>query len=508
MLTQDHANLSNPVSVRKSARLQIAFVGGGPSCVAAYLEIADRLSYDVGEITIFDPQGLMGSNAFNTHSDALLTNTSVGVTSIKPNCDYDFLSWIRSNHREKAFTPESFVPRKMVGEYIRDRFEAAREHLSSLGCTTTIVKSAVTDILPSSFGKKDVYTSENDYHHFDYVIVCAGCAAKPLPSELSEHVDAISEPYPERQLVRKTSGAKNVLILGSKLSAIDAALVLLSLDVKPKLTMASRSGSFPSVRDALLVHSAGRFSAPELQSGAQGSIYQSALRAAISDLKDNKCQSGCRQNGPCLDPIQQLALDITDCEDGKNYWQSSMGSFIDEINNIWPMLSSQQQIKFQVKFRKFNSRLISAFPIENARILYAALSSEDLSIVSGEMNTIVEPARGGGFSGLGQLSGQHFDKIVNATGVDAGSFVDSSLGRRLQSTGWSLNFHGGLAVNPRTMEMQHKLGWHDGLYAIGAPITGSLLITNYLRSSVIQAQRAVKHIHQLVHLPQADHVHQ
>lgn len=491
---------SGPTQVipKVKPRLKIAFVGGGPSCVAAYLELADRLSCDIREIIIFDPLGVMGSPAFNAETDALITNTSVGVTSIKPKCDYDFLSWIRSNHRDRDYTPESFVPRRFVGDYIRDKFEAARKHLNSIGCTTRIVTSSVYDVMQDTVNQHIIRTETKDYQGFDNVLICTGCAARLLPDSFADHPDAVPNPYPETKLLRATCGAKNILIIGSKLSAIDAALTLLSRLNPPTLTMVSHSGALPSVRDALLVHATQHFDANAITEAAGEDLYKVALRAAIQDLKNAK---GSEKNPAAIfasSPTEQLAEDINACEVGGNYWQRSMGSFIDEINELWPLLSIQNQLRFKDKFHNFNSRLISAFPIENARAVHAALVSGQLSILSDNAANCIVPASSRGFEGRGKLLGLHFDKIVNVTGVDTASFGRSTLGKRLQTAGWSLNVHGGLAVNPNTMQMCNKNAGHTGLYAVGAPVAGSVLITNYLRSSVIQAHRAVEHIHHIL----------
>lgn len=478
---------------------RIAFVGGGPSCVAVYLEIADQLSCEFREITIFDPLGVMQSTAFNCETETLLTNASVGVTSIKAHCDYDFLSWINSNHKNGGFTPASFVPRKLVAAYIKDRFSIARKHLESIGCSTQIIKRNVTNILAEPGNRFRLMTEDTAYSDFDFVIICTGCQSRLLPQHLNDHTDVIRSPYPESELIRQIAGAKKVLVLGTKLSAIDAALVMMSEVPSLQVTLASPSGTLPSVRSALLVHASRRFRAQNIVKHSTGTVLRQAIRAATQDMKEAKNLAKATSNNVVDTVLDQLVVDMNACEDGSNYWQASMGSFIDEINEIWPHFSLDEQLKFIKKSRKFNSRLISAFPYHNASKILDALQRKQLVVSTQQAENAVVSATGEGFEWRGNVGTEHFDKIVNATGVDTSSFAKSVLGQALQTQGWKLNAHGGIAVKPSTMRMKSTLAPNRALFAIGAPVTGSILITNYLRSSVIQAHRAVNHIHNLIH---------
>lgn len=467
--------------------MRIGLVGGGPSCTAAFIELSRKLAGYLSEIVIFDPVGIFSSPAFNTETDLLLANTSVGVTSILNDNDADFLNWLRDAHPELDVRPESFVPRYLVRQYALARFRTAQDLLASFSCKTTLITEEVTDIRGLSTGIFWVTTDTRTVGPLDAVILGTG-ATFAQPTYGLDHVNGyITSPYPESELIRKTAGSQDVLVLGTKLSAIDAAVTILENSRTTRVVLASPSGSLPAVRDQLLVYRPGAFHARSLVLEKPRSLLRAAERAAATDLKILSKTAG-KPLSAVAAAQSQLLQDIADCERGQNGWQRAMGSFIEEVNRLWPHLSDDEQIRLRAKHGAFISRFVSSFPLENARRLATAIGAGRLSIHAISRDTPVQVSGNGGFEGRGLLDGYTFDRIVNATGVDMSAFRETTLYRNLLKRRDMLNSHGGLDVDANTMRIR-SASTGASIYAMGAPITGSILVTNYMRSSVNQAKK-------------------
>lgn len=467
--------------------MRIGLVGGGPSCTAAFIELSRKLVEHLSEIVIFDPAGIFSSPAFNTETDFLLANTSVGVTSILSNNDADFLNWLRDRHPELNARPESFVPRHLVRKYALSRFQTARDLLASFSCKTTLVTEEVTDIRGLSTGIFWVTTERRTVGPLDAVILGTGAKFKQTSYALENAGGYIASPYPESELVRRTAGAQDILVLGTKLSAIDAAVTILENSRTARVVLASPSGSLPAVRDQLLVHRPGAFHARSLLRNEPRSLLRAAERAAAADLKILSKTAG-KPSTAVAAAHSQLMQDIIDCELGQNGWQRAMGSFIEEANHLWPHLSDEEQIRLRTKHGAFISRFVSSFPLENARRLAKAIGGGRLSIQTISRGIPVRLSEDGRLEGKGLLDGYTFDRVVNATGIEPTGFRNTTLYRNLLARRDMLNIHGGLDVAANTMRIK-SAAFGASIYAMGAPVTGSLLVTNYMRSSVIQAQK-------------------
>lgn len=88
----------------------------------------------------------------------------------------------------------------------------------------------------------------------DAVIVCTGYTHPAIPEALvSYQGDPLffASPYPEKLMLEKIRPDSHVLIVGTRLSAIDAALVLCRQGCR--VSLVSPSGDLPAVRSAVML---------------------------------------------------------------------------------------------------------------------------------------------------------------------------------------------------------------------------------------------------------------
>ena len=232
----------------------IGIIGAGPSGISAYIEIIRLMHDQLDSIVLFDPNGVMNSFSFNSTLDTTITNTSIGVNSVTCNSQLDFYNWLRDKTEHKKISASDFVPRKTVKDYFIARFKQARDFAQAFGCKTMLVENTVAEC---THHKKTftVKSALGENYEFDAVILASGVEINnPMPL-LSDSNDYIVNPYPENNYLNRLNAAcKHVVILGSKLSAIDTAIAVHNQNPNIKITMVSKSAQLPRVRDYLLIN--------------------------------------------------------------------------------------------------------------------------------------------------------------------------------------------------------------------------------------------------------------
>jgi uncharacterized NAD(P)/FAD-binding protein YdhS len=136
--------------------------------------------------------------------------------------------------------PEDFVARKFMKKYIEDTIH----NIISCGAKIEFVLDEVLD-----FQEKELYVilrTSKDLYFFDYVVLSPGLGI----SNLDIGIKCITPNFDEVNLQR-IKNDNNVIIYGTALSAVDAAVLLRSYNHSGKITMYSRSGGLPSVKQYL-----------------------------------------------------------------------------------------------------------------------------------------------------------------------------------------------------------------------------------------------------------------
>ena len=466
--------------------MRIALIGAGPSSLAVFIGLSRRLPFAVRNIKIFDAAGLLNSDFLVSRNPTYLTNTSAGITSIMPASEADFVDWLAENEPQYA-DEKAFVPRLIYRRYVLQRFNEADLRFRRAGCESSISTTEVTAIERCERGEIEVRTSKGR-DTFDIVILGIGAVANdPIPGTAVDD-RYVPNIYGSQKWERQLPKNGKVLVLGSKLSAIDATVSLLTLRPDAFITMVSRGGELPSVRSELLLRELPNLNA---KNPALPTDYPRLRAIFVQAARDLRALYGGKSQTLRSPSIEaQLATDITACESGMNQWQHAIGHFIEEMNRVWPSLTLSDQREFRLRYSPFISRFVSSFPLENAKILDMGFRERKVRVtkVDGEIGDLFQTYPGRGF-----LMQHNFDLVLNCTGLNPYGFWRTKLGTSLREQGAKANPHGGLAVNTASMRLVTDRPDFN-CYAIGAPVSGSLLVTNYVRASVIQASIVVSDI--------------
>lgn len=444
----------------------IAIIGAGPSGISAYLQLVKQQHTELTSITLFDPQGVGNSFSFNTDLASSLTNTSVGVTSLYADDKLDYFKWLQDKKPELNASSADFLSRFYFNEYCQDRFQQSKEYAATFGCTT-FVEHAEVKKLAFKQERMIVTTQLNIDFEFDAVILSTGICTSMPQGIGQECANVLATPYPERHFLSRVNNRSNVLILGSKLSAIDVAVAIHNHYPDAQMTMVSRSGELPSVRNSLLIKKTGL---SDLE--------------VLSSLGTNSCS-------PETSVADKLKADIASCKSKQNQWEDIVGQFIEEFNEQVPSMSSTRQAQLSSKFGYFIKQYVSSFPLVNAEIVLKAITTGKLNIILRDLSEYLYIKDNQVY---GNESGdiKPYDLVVNASGITHQPLEEELIGQ-LSAFSVRQNQSGGLHIDAETMKVQSNNNLVP-LYMIGGPATGEVPITNYVRSSVTQAQKIVADI--------------
>ncbi|MCT8343904.1 FAD/NAD(P)-binding protein [Photorhabdus kleinii] len=367
----------------KDSIRNIAIIGGGITGVAAYISL---ICYNIAEnIYIIAPTSIGESEAFDSAEPDMICNTSAGSISVVPENLHDFTSFL--NDRGMQIEPKDFVPRRLVSEYVKTRFKEYSKNAEANGVKTIYIRRHATRIeLISNERKYCIYSAGENIITADAVIVCTGYSRSIIPEfakEFANHQGIFTSPYPVKNITTLVSPESQVLIIGTKLSAIETAITL--AEENHRVTMASPSGELPAVRTHTLPAEAELIDIDEVakldfKSNKLPQSITKVVIKAISKLTDLPLSL---QISKKSNPIERLEEEVQLARKGNIYWQDIMVELIDIINELMAGKDSITQQKALHSCNNIISRYMGACSLENAKKLLEALKAEKIHLHQG-----------------------------------------------------------------------------------------------------------------------------
>ena len=461
--------------------MHIALIGAG---VAGTAVLQQLLTMKPAEISIIS-QGIPGcSEAFTGAADWHLANTSNDTMSLIPGDPQHYTNWLARRGADPKIT---FTGRATFGRYLTETFDATLRQFDERGTTVTTVRDTATAVALEPLGRPRISLASGRAGKADHVILCTGPGrARTLPTLPAACADDyFTSPYSTdfSQFLAAIPGAR-VLVLGSKLSAVDA--VKTCLRNQASTVMASRSGQLPSVRTDLALQWAGT-TAPDTEHEAFINFLcasehpEKFLRHILSALP------GATELGTPVphDSLVLLGAELAAARTGRNSWQDLVGPMIEQANLLWPVLPLATVKRLKAITARYLNRFVSAIPAESAQELIRG-AEQGLFTIRGMPQTL-RREEGRWIARWSTGSYETFDAVVSALGHEGSPWALSADGITTGTPTGNLP----VAVD---LSIQIPGAARSRAWAVGAPTASRFPVVNYVRTAVMQAERVVNQL--------------
>lgn len=410
-----------------SSATHVVIIGGAVTGLAAFISLVRAGT--AASVEIIDPDGIANSIAFSTTQGALLCNTSVQTMSVLDDDMNDFQSYLRD--QGVVVSEEAFVPRSWVAGYLKARYARYRDLAWVTGIRHRVVQSSVRTIKALPLSGYQLQLDDGTEIQASDVLICTGNAGPVVPPLVSAHLPSPTvflTPYPESRLLESFAGPSRILVLGSRLSAIDSALLL--CNAGHKVLMASPSGRLPGVRTAtprVLVQGLdeARFARLDLENPR---LYWHVLRIVARAAKAINARPLHEQIDRALDPVQRLRGEAALAARGVTDWQNLLVHCMDladiKLRNAPPSV----RVGALQNCWEAVGRYLFAVPLQTATTLLRFID-EGLLQLAPQVPTKLDWQ--GGWQVHGRDGIERVDAVVCATGFHKQRFHASADGLEL-----------------------------------------------------------------------------
>lgn len=462
-------------------RKKIAIIGDGATGTAVFIALVRKLTNV--DIFLIDPIEPARGKVFDQNNHDLLCNTSPDVMSLFIDKPYDFIDYLQE--RGIIYSPGYFAPRGLYSDYLFDRYQHYLQNAVHKEINVSYVPDHVACIEISGIDQYKIELNSGTDIEVNQVIIASGTGQELIPEPLeayTEFPNFYATPY---NLKNSTfdGNVSNVLVIGTKLSAIDAAILFQKS--KCNITMISPSGSLPAVRTAT-PYPKQRF----LQSSdfCKLDLSSKNIASLVCIVIAQKMKS---MGWPPLEEQMsqansisiRLAEEIWLAANGKNHWQDLIFDLADTTNEILTPLSNELKSHVLSSCEEKMSRHLGAFTLVNANKILHSIQKNRLQVFQGVVTEITfDKAWSVKFS-CGES--KYFDVIVCAAGYHKfNMYVHKNklfLNKKPYTFCKSIIITDDLLV--RIPERKHS----ENIWVVGAASGSKIPIVNAMYSSVKHA---------------------
>lgn len=471
--------------------MHFAVIGGGATGVSLVDSLARRGLAQTMDLTVYEPAKDMGrGNAYRPDTHSARLNRQAEFMSIRHHEPKHFLEWLGRHHdpqvREYARCG-TFPPRNLFGDYVSDAFTDLQDHWKRQGRRLEVVHHAAVSMTrrPSGRGVR-VGTADGVLREHDAAALCVGTAAPVDYYGLSGHQRYTNDPYPLWITVETIAPDEHVTVLGTSLTAVDITMALLDRGHHGPITMVSRRGLLPGVRQRhrdltpeVLTEAAVRAAA-----AAPGGLTLAAVLDLMrAELAAHGIDPGIldQEGDPGEDPTGRLARHL-DLAAREEVWQPLLITAANDlIELVWSCWSDDERERYLRDFHHIFQSLCNPMPMATASRLHSAIEAGQLRVLAGVRD--VRPA-GDGFEVVCRDTVFPTDAVVNsAKGERASSpLAATALCTSLVAAGLGRHDRfGGLTIDPADNRLVPAQGAEPSeVFALGQLAAGCLYYTSSL----------------------------
>jgi uncharacterized NAD(P)/FAD-binding protein YdhS len=442
----------------------IAIVGGG--CSGALVAVHLLRNGFQGRVTIIEPRERLGLGlAYSTPFDQHLLNVPADDMTALPAQRSHFLDWLRARHHRHA-RADSFAPRRLYGEYLNGLLQEA----TAGGADTRFshIRAEAVGFGPDGKGARITLSNGTEVRAERVVLAVGNPTSSNVYSsarkgfEDSWHLS----PWTDDALRVRFAGER-ILLWGTGLTAVDAAIALQSQEVNCKVYMVSRRGILPQVHKLRV---------------PAGAPFCFRSRAGL---------------GPRLREFRER---IEAARNADLCWRTVIDSLRPISNSLWQTLPPEDQRRFLRHLKRYwEVHRHRMAPEIRARLNELGASSA-LQIVAGRLQKIHSS---GGVNQVkislkcGAERTLEADRIINCTGVNE-NYAESRRPsiRSLIENGLAQANHVGLGFSTDACGALLSPGMIPSsvFFTLGPPRVGQLLETTAVPEIRVQAENLAAHL--------------
>jgi uncharacterized NAD(P)/FAD-binding protein YdhS len=485
----------------------IAVIGGGAVGTSVCYQLVEELAQVARtcsvRILLFEKSAVVGPGVAYQSDDApFLLNRSVeGMSAIhdRPN---DFLEWAVLNRKVTLPLPADgvYLRRSVFGEYLKSVFSSAHRAARKNGFVLDVVHEEAFQIENTDNGRHQISVSGGQEFVVDVVVLALG----NLPSRRFKNLEGgsgyIPSPYPSVNLKNAIDPSASVIVLGTRLSAVDTILALDQQEHRGPIYMVSREGRIPSIRslsETRLMKFLTKTRIQSLSEFGNRTIPMSEILFWISKELEDENPDSLWSWEEKKNPVNFLRRDLEAAGRSSRTWQSLGVALNEVIELLWHSLSEPDQRAFQKYYQSIWMSYRVPIPEESGRRLLALLERGKVQIFGGLSEIRLDPESGGFEAILGTFGSLRSEVVINATGSPTNlEECDSVLIDNLRSSGW-IKPHplGGLDIDFESSRIKNATGKkHPHAYAVGNLTSGALFFTSVLELNVKRAASIAQQI--------------
>lgn len=401
--------------------MRIAVVGGGASAVCVIDALA-RLPQLSGSLTVFEPAPhLWRGRAYQPDAEVVLINSAAEDMSVRHGDEGHFERWLADWYGRAGEPVQDFAPRAVYGDYLEQTVEEDLARLRDRGWRTAVVRQGVTGASRVG-GRVVLRTDVGPCPPFDYVVLAVGGGQPEDTFGLAGRPGFIGDPYPVTSTLAAVGPAERVVVVGTGLTAVDVVIALAAGGHTGPISLVSRMGVLPAVRQHAISHELKHFTPGQLHAMA-GRDKQIDIPhiARLLSLELTETNADFEEvlteilNVGQEPPVQRLRRQLTEVSSARTGLRILQKAVPGCGPDLWPMLPEKVRKDVLGSYYRILMSLCCPMPPRSARSLLRLIDGGQLSVLSGIRH--VDALQDGGFRVATASREWTVDHVVN--GVSA-----------------------------------------------------------------------------------------
>lgn len=481
--------------------MRIAVVGGGASAVCVVDALA-RLPQLSGDLTVFEPAPhLWRGRAYQPDAEVVLINATAGDMSVRHGDEGHFERWLTEQCGRLGRPVPDFAPRSVYGDYLEHTVEEDLARLRERGWRTSVARQGVTGASRAG-GRVVLRTDAGPCPPFDHVVLAVGGGRPKDTFGLAGHPGFVGDPYPVTRTLSAIGPDERVAVVGTGLTAVDVVIALAANGHRGPISLASRMGVLPAVRQHAIDHELKHFTPTQLHAMASrdkqidvrhvARLLSLELTETNADFEEVLAEILNVDQEPPVQRLRRQLAEVSSARTGLRILQKAVPGCGPDL---WPMLPEKVRKDVLGSYYRILMSLCCPMPPRSARTLVRLIDDGQLAVHGGIRD--IEARPDGGFRVVAGGREWMVDHVVNGVSASrhripprASGLIDA-----LTECGLAVPHpDGGLCARTESSRLTGGGPDGPGVYAVGDITGGTFFFTFGVQSLVDRSHDIVTDI--------------